>query len=200
MEIIAHNKYYQIVIDKIRSNPDGYIQLLNDEIVEKVKFVFRHQQRQCEYLSTLYLIYKITNTLQLYTYDTHGKPICEITRHNLSITHTDKYIGLMISDKGYVGIDMEQTDRNLQRISTKFINSIEQQWVKSNLDLIKIWTAKEALYKMIQNASPDFKNDYIVFNNYTAIVTKPKQKKLTLSSYHKNDYYITWVFEEKTDE
>ena len=69
----------------------------------------------------------------------NGKPYIENDATNISITHTDKFVAIILNDTEDVGIDCESPDRDF---------SAEQ--------LAIYWCAKEAVYKLISQYGVDF--------------------------------------------
>lgn len=194
MEIIIQHNLFTIAIEQIKSI-DYYKRQLDNFLLTESTKTYKNESRLNEHLSVLYLISKLTGIQQGYFFDEYEKPICQQSGHRLSISHTDNYAVVMIAEKGFLGIDIEETTRSMQKAAPKFINETEQQWVCSNIDLIRVWTAKEALYKMIPNASPDFKNDYIIFQDNMALILKPFEKKIKFETYQNENYFISWAFE-----
>ncbi len=194
MEIIKQQNFYTIAIEQIKSIDYYKSQLDNFLLTESTK-TYKNEVRLKEHLSVLFLIFKLTGVHQNYYYDEFEKPICRQTGQRLSISHSDNYAVVMIAEKGFLGIDIEESNRCMQRAAKKFINETEQQWIRSNFDLIRVWTAKEAIYKMIPWSTPDFKNDYIIYQDNTALIKKPFEKKIKIDTYQTENYFISWVFE-----
>ena len=74
---------------------------------------------------------------------------------NISITHTDKYVAVIIHDEDEVGIDVESLDRDFSVVEKKALSEDEIDDLekdKRNEQLAIYWCAKEAIYKrMSQN-------------------------------------------------
>lgn len=72
---------------------------------------------------------------------------------DFNISHTDHFMALGYSSKGYIGVDIEHLRKpnNLQDIMKKVFNPDEIRQVNNsanaNLSFVKLWSAKEALIK-----------------------------------------------------
>jgi len=197
MEIIEQNRYYKVALDTIKTI-DFYREQLPVDLINKAHTSFKNEQRIREWLHTHYMIKKLTDIFQTYGYNEWRKPFCSVTGEVLSIAHSDMYSAVIIASSGLVGIDIEEKGRDFKRASVKFINNKESVWVKSNEDLIKIWCFKEAAFKIINNASPDFKNDYhcIMSAEKTKVfVNKPIEKSINMFFIDNEKYFLTWCFE-----
>jgi len=92
--------------------------------------------------------------------DLSGRPYVDGSKWQFSIAHTNGILALAFSEEVCVGIDIEARDRKprAQEISERFFNSDENAWLKSldeearNKNFLKIWTAKEAIFKCDQTS------------------------------------------------
>lgn len=103
-------------------------------------------QRRLERLSVLNLL-KRCNLPVPYSYDSAGRPVLAEGPH-ISVSHTRRYATVAISPDAPVGVDVEQADRNFQRVSTKYLSTSEQGQAPTQEELAATWCAKEALYKL----------------------------------------------------
>ena len=85
----------------------------------------------------------------------NGQPYLENCVTNISITHTEKYVAIIIHDEEDLGIDIESLDRDFSAVEKKAlsedeIDDLEKE--KRNEQLAIYWCAKEAIFKrMSQN-------------------------------------------------
>lgn len=84
------------------------------------------------------------------TYDTFGKPSLTNNISNseiyISLSHAGDYAVAMICDKP-CGIDIESTDRNIEKIAKRFFSKEELESITCDDDYFKIWTCKESILK-----------------------------------------------------
>ena len=80
----------------------------------------------------------------------NGKPYIENNATNISITHTDKYVAVILNDLEDVGIDCESLDRDFSAVERKALSEEEIEDLDEdhrNEQLAIYWCAKEAVYK-----------------------------------------------------
>ncbi len=89
----------------------------------------------------------------------NGKPYIENNAVNISITHTDRYVALILDDHDDVGIDCESLDRDFSAVEKKALSEEEIEDLEDerrNEQLAIYWCAKEAVYKKISQYHVDF--------------------------------------------
>ncbi len=89
----------------------------------------------------------------------NGKPYIENNAVNISITHTDKYVAVILDDRDDVGIDCESLDRDFSAVERKALSEEEIEDLEDdrrNEQLAIYWCAKEAVYKKISQWGVDF--------------------------------------------
>ena len=89
----------------------------------------------------------------------NGKPYIENSATNISITHTDKYVAVILNDAEEVGIDCESLDRDFSAVEKKALSEEEIDDLdeeKRNEQLAIYWCAKEAVYKKMSQHNVDF--------------------------------------------
>ena len=89
----------------------------------------------------------------------NGKPYLENNPVNISITHTEKYVAVILHEEENVGIDIESLDRDFSAVEKKAlsedeIDDLEDE--KRNEQLAIYWCAKEAVYKLLSRYNVDF--------------------------------------------
>lgn len=89
----------------------------------------------------------------------NGKPYIENSSINISITHTAKYVAVIINDSEDVGIDCESLDRDFSAVEKKALSEEEIDDLdedQRNEQLAIYWCAKEAVYKKMSQYNVDF--------------------------------------------
>jgi phosphopantetheinyl transferase len=92
----------------------------------------------------------------------NGKPYIENSAMNISITHTNRYVAVILNSTDEVGIDCESLDRDFSAVRKKALSEDEIEEVdeidedQRNEQLAIYWCAKEAVYKMISQYGVDF--------------------------------------------
>ena len=89
----------------------------------------------------------------------NGKPYIENNAINISITHTPKYVAVILAEDEEVGIDCESLDRDFSAVEKKALSEEEKEDLdtdKRNEQLAIYWCAKEAVYKKMSQYHVDF--------------------------------------------
>ena len=91
----------------------------------------------------------------------NGKPYIENNSINISITHTEKYVAVILDQNDEVGIDIESLDRDFSVVEKKAlsedeIDDLEDDREEKNEQLAIYWCAKEAIFKKMSQYNVDF--------------------------------------------
>ena len=89
----------------------------------------------------------------------NGKPYIENNAINISITHTEKYVAIILAEDEEAGIDCESLDRDFSAVEQKALSDDEIDDLeddKRNEQLAIYWCAKEAIYKKMSQYNVDF--------------------------------------------
>lgn len=130
--------------------------------LEKMKI----EQMRGNFLAVRQLLKSLGYYNDLY-YNDAGKPFLKNDK-KISISHSHNCVAVIISDDD-TGIDIEKKGKRILKIAHKYTN-----WELSNvsmsnentiLKLIKIWTAKESMYKIHNKSGLNLK-DQITIKNF----------------------------------
>ncbi len=129
----------------------------NDELEEISLFRSESQRRQK--LAVRALINEMFEERMYLNHHDNGKPYLENCVTNISITHTENYVAVIIHDEEEVGIDVESLDRDFSAVEKKALSEDEIEDLddeKKNEQLAIYWCAKEAIYKRMSQNRVDF--------------------------------------------
>ncbi|QIA08961.1 4'-phosphopantetheinyl transferase family protein [Draconibacterium halophilum] len=112
---------------------------------------FKAEKRRKEFLASRLLLQTLLPQCPEIIYqEKSGKPSLNNSNLNISITHSANLAAIILSEKS-IGIDIEQLDRNIDKVVTRFANPSEISFIEKSNDpqLLKIllWSAKEAIFK-----------------------------------------------------
>ena len=129
-----------------------------DELEEIMLFRSESQRRQK--LAVRALINEVFEEKMYLNHHDIGKPYLENCATTISITHTEKYVAIIIHDDEEVGIDIESLDRNFAAVEKKALSEDEIEDLedddKKNEQLAIYWCAKEAIFKRMSQNRVDF--------------------------------------------
>ena len=89
----------------------------------------------------------------------NGKPYLENNPINISITHTEKYVAVILHEENDCGIDVESLDRDFSAVEKKALSEDEIEDLedeKRNEQLAIYWCAKEAIFKLLSRYNVNF--------------------------------------------
>lgn len=117
--------------------------------------LFRDESHRKQKLAVRALLNEVFEEKMYLNHHDNGKPYLENCVTNISITHTDRYVAIIIHDEEELGIDIESLDRNFAPVEQKALSEEEIDDLdddKKNEQLAIYWCAKEAIFKrMSQN-------------------------------------------------
>ncbi|MGL4908440.1 MAG: 4'-phosphopantetheinyl transferase family protein [Bacteroidales bacterium] len=125
--------------------------------VEKTEFLeLKHYRRQAERTATLYLLHHILGIKAALVHHSNGAPYLQGTSVQISISHTEGHIAIVLHQHHKVAIDIERANRNMERVSSRFLSPLEQEFCTSQHHKCLVWCAKETIYKLAQDSNVDF--------------------------------------------
>jgi len=98
----------------------------------------------------------------LLVYDRQGRPFLRDGRF-ISLSHSGACVMLALSERP-VGLDIQTPDDRLLRLTAKFMHPAEQAYFSSSslTELLRLWTAKEAVYKWAGRNGLSLARDIII--------------------------------------
>lgn len=146
------NSNVSYIVWKITETEDELLQHLHLNDEEKADLAtVKLSSKRLEWLGArTALKFLVKEIGQFYIYkDEFGKPHLKDTPIGISVSHAKGFGAAAINLQGEVGIDIETERAQIHRIAHKFLHDSETTWATgSGEKLTKIWTAKEALYKL----------------------------------------------------
>ena len=112
--------------------------------------LFRSESQRKQKLAVRALINEVFEEKMYLNHHDNGQPYLENCATNISITHTENYVAIIIHDEEEVGIDVESLDRDFSVVEQKALSEDEIDDLekdKRNEQLAIYWCAKEALFK-----------------------------------------------------
>ena len=185
---IHHDFNTQILIWKITES----FEQLSSEVPLKEKSALRLESMKSElhrraFLSVRKLLQEIGYSDFDLHYDEFGKPYFNDDNH-ISISHSHEFASIVLSDQN-IGIDLELQRPKIVRIADKFVETESEFLNPQKTDYVKkltvIWGAKEAIFKIRNEAGISFKDHIEV----TAFEIHQKQTTAILNFENKSIEY-----------
>ncbi len=129
----------------------------SDEM-EEISFI-RSESLRKQRLAVRALLNTMFDDKVYLSHHDNGKPYIENNPVNISITHTAKYVAVILHEEENVGIDIESLDRDFSVVEKKALSEDEIEDLedeKRNEQLAIYWCAKEAIFKLLSRYNVDF--------------------------------------------
>ena len=129
----------------------------SDEM-EEISFI-RSESLRKQRLAVRALLNTLFDEKVYLSHHDNGKPYLENNPVNISITHTEKYVAVILHEEENVGIDLESLDRDFSAVEKKALSEDEIDDLEDdnrNEQLAIYWCAKEAVFKLLSRYNVDF--------------------------------------------
>lgn len=187
-----------------------------EELIQKINFSttelkelneIKIENQKLQWLSVRMLLKEMLGIQSRIIYTKKGKPFLKNSSSKISISHSDKFVALMINKKEETGIDIEKINNKVDQIKNKFLSPNELSEINhiENLEKLHVyWGAKESLYKLYGEKELIFKADLIIApfqysgnGTITGRIEKNHFQRCYLLKYEKiQDYLLVYVLEE----
>ena len=129
----------------------------SDEM-EEISFI-RSESMRKQRLAVRALLNTLFDEKVYLSHHDNGKPYIENDAINISITHTERFVAVILHKEENVGIDIESLDRDFSVVEKKALSEDEIDDLdddKRNEQLAIYWCAKEAIFKLLSVYNLDF--------------------------------------------
>ena len=182
-----------------------------DELLSMVKFSdedytifekFKIKSRQAHWLSYRLMIRQLMGDecdCDFY-YDEHGKLQFKNMDYSISVTHSGLYSGVIISNKHYVGIDIEKLGDRINLLADKFLSEQEKKYlpkVDQHHYLTVQWSAKEALFKLFGKSNLIFDTN-IILSPFELKTIGTLEGRISIGEIERN-YELNYEFSDSED-
>ncbi|MBO5562623.1 MAG: 4'-phosphopantetheinyl transferase superfamily protein [Bacteroidales bacterium] len=126
--------------------------------MEEISFI-RSESLRKQRLAVRALLSTMFDEKVYLSHHDNGKPYIENNPVNISITHTDRYVAVILHEEENVGIDIESLDRDFSAVEKRALSEEEIEDLeddKRNEQLAIYWCAKEAIFKLLSVYNLDF--------------------------------------------
>ncbi|PKP34395.1 MAG: hypothetical protein CVU00_06945 [Bacteroidetes bacterium HGW-Bacteroidetes-17] len=159
------NRKAKLGIWEIQESVDFLLECTNLTLNEKMVFdTMRNENRRKQWLASRIILDKLSekNKLSIF-YENNGQPFISDGIHQISISHTSKFVAVILSRHMKVGIDIEGIHPRILKIRHKFVSPSESDFLLDDENLLEslfiIWSAKEAIFKMYGKGNIDFRKN-----------------------------------------
>ena len=152
----------KLLVWEITQSIDELVSVFNNFALFAVDFEkINSDKRKLEFLGTRWLLKILLGKETNVQYTADGKPYLNDGSYHISLSHSGKWMAVMIHPTKHVGIDIECPTDKIQKVYKRFLSETEQVELSNGKDIKQLqiaWSAKEALYKIIGKEAIDFAN------------------------------------------
>ena len=152
----------KIAVWKITETEEELIELSStpSDEMEEISFIKSESLRK-QRLAVRALLNELFGEKVYLAHHDNGKPYIENDSINISISHTEKYVAVILDQNDEVGIDIESLDRDFSAVEKRAlsedeIDDLDGDKMEKNFQLAIYWCAKEAIFKKISKYNVDF--------------------------------------------
>ncbi len=125
-----------------------------EDVWQEAQIRFKHDARRKEWIAVRVLLYAMLGEVRKIVYADSGAPELQDSEAHISISHTTGYVCVALSEQKRMGVDIEQCSDRVERVKSRFVREDEE--LSTLTQLLVAWSAKEAVYKLLQRSAVDF--------------------------------------------
>lgn len=162
-------------------DPADYLNKLTNQELERYH-TFNHPKRKREFVATRILRHQLFGFEHIH-YDEHGAPYIE-SEGFISVSHCKNTVGIALNKEFQVGLDLEIPRPQIGLLAHKFLSEHEKDIlnVTDPNELTRIWSAKEALYKLAGRKKIIFAKELLLESKneiiYEGRIINPEHERL----------------------
>jgi len=177
---------------------ESLIQLSN---IDKNQYLqFKNESRKKQWLAARILLNLLLDKSSQIYYSEDGKPFLKDSNVQISISHTEKFVAVILSKTSRVGIDIEKIAARILKVHHKFAHPEElilPVQISETAFLCLLWSVKEALFKAIDEKNIIFKDDLKVISVekeviWAKVFLPNKEELWKLNFQEVEDHYMVW--------
>jgi 4'-phosphopantetheinyl transferase EntD len=164
------------------------------------------ENRKREWLTIRVLLKELLGEEKVILYNSLGKPYLSDNSFHISISHTKGFAALILNKENDVAIDIEKISSKVENVQKRFVNEEEEKALSQTnerIHLLLYWSAKESLFKLINEENVDFKTHLHIqpfepllgeWSSFEAYETRTKhQNRFKIKYFVHNDYVLTSI-------
>ena len=164
------------------------------------------ESRLREWLAVRVLLKKHLGEEKEIDYTVSGKPYLTDSSYHISISHTKGFVALAWDKNHPVSIDIERIAKRVENVEDRFLNETEKHQLSPENRLIHLllhWSAKETLFKYMDENDIDFKTQLHILPfkpliNQQSTIKAFETRTLAVQTFSirywvGEDYVLTWI-------
>lgn len=156
---------------------------------------YRSSCRRIEVLAVRALLWAMTGQRDsCILHGSAGQPLLE--GQYISISHTEGYAAIILSEEQQVAIDIEWMSDRIRRVATKFL--LPDELSDSTIELLRRWCVKETVYKYFPTAQLEYFDMHILPPQDGAtervVEVLPLQRQVRVVTEVTSCYVLSYIF------
>lgn len=178
----------------------------DEELTDPTFLKYTHEKRKVEWLTTRVLIRQLLGSDFSVSYLESGKPILKHEKFkNISISHSRDFAAVILHENLNVGIDVEETTRDFNRIARRYLSDNELIHAEKNPRLKCLyWCAKEAIFKLVPEEGVEFRQQIEMIPGNSKLENQVSGKFISgnvhsiyqLQYQYFSDHCLVWVVDD----
>jgi phosphopantetheinyl transferase len=119
---------------------------------------FQNDSRRREHLAWRRIVRHELGRGVTIDYNEVGAPVVDVPNTHISVAHGGGMVAVAFAEER-VGVDLESLDRNFDRIQSRYMTPTESALCDHDDWAARVWTAKEAIYKLYGKREIDLTED-----------------------------------------
>ncbi len=194
----AHILIWEITESEYELIVDLPSTILTDQELEEAKIGQKKKEMLASRLAIRYLAKELNLNFSGIKKDEYGKPYLVDSEWQMSLTHSENYIAVIMHPNKNVGIDIEKPNKKMWRILERLFSENEIRLIGEDLDRMSIfWSAKEALYKLYGKRGTDFRQNLLIDIDskgyFGKIIMHDCKKEIRIFTEKVQDYILVWA-------
>lgn len=180
-----------LAIWKIEETKDELLALLQSKADLSGILSIRSESRILEMLAARILLKELLGEEKPVSYYPSGKPYFADDSFHISISHSRKYVAVVLDRTKHIAVDIEQISDKIRKVEKRVIS--DSEYIDPDNELIHLllhWSAKEAMFKYIDREGVNFIDHLHVLKfipQKTGLFKSSESK--TNNNYHFDAYY-----------
>ena len=152
--------------------------------------------RRSEFLTWRAMVADYLGYLPEIVYNHVGAPQIVGSTLNIGVSHTADCVAVVLSERA-CAVDVERKDRDVERISDRFITSEERNLCSRPEELVALWSARECYYKLRQDRSLSMLTDIRVveldLEAGCVTVADNRMQTATLRIEEREEHFVVYI-------
>lgn len=160
---------------------------------------FQNERRRTEHLAWRRIVRRELGERVAISYNDVGAPVVDTPNTYISVAHGAGCAVVAISDSR-IGVDVESRERDFSRVAARYMSEGEIELSSEEDWAAKVWTAKEALYKLYGQRGIELKVGFritsydVTEQRLTATLANGEQAMVDIATYERGVIVATAYF------